>query len=82
MSDQQHCKDYLTQISDFIDGDLHPQLCAQLEEHLQNCENCTIVVNTMKRTIELYRVSTEPQEIPQDVRARLFKCLYLDDFRK
>ncbi len=53
-SDVHNCKNLLASISEFVDGDLPADLCAELEKHLAECENCRIVVNTMRKTIELY----------------------------
>jgi hypothetical protein len=44
---------------------------------MANCPNCRAVVNTMEKTITLYR-STGRTEVPQDVQDRLYKVLNLD----
>lgn len=82
MDDQQHCKDYLTRFSEYIDGELAPDLCAQLEAHLKDCTNCTIVLNTLHRTVELYHDTLSDESLPAGVRSRLFSRLSLDDFKK
>lgn len=82
--DRETCKKYLAMLSDYVDDDLEQNLCASLEEHMVGCENCMIVVNTMKRTIDLYHTVDEEKDpgLPDDVRSRLFKRLSLDDLRK
>ena len=79
MLDDRHCQDYLIEFSDYIDGELSPELCAQIERHLQNCENCRIVVNTLRKTIELYQIHGEDESLPENVRMRLFARLELED---
>jgi len=75
------CKQMLGNLSDFIDGDLQIELCAEIEEHLKNCTNCRIVVDTLKKTVELYeRCASEETNLPNDVRERLFKKLSLDEW--
>lgn len=75
------CKDLLANISEYVDGTLRDDLCVMLEEHIHSCENCAIVVNTLKKTIDLYRETGETEgDIPSDVRSRLFARLELDDF--
>jgi anti-sigma factor RsiW len=76
-----HCKQLLGNLSEYIDGELQAELCAELEEHLKDCENCQIVVNTLRKTIELYEKTPE-SELPHDVRERLFFKLKLDDYLK
>lgn len=76
----QDCQEYLKQLSDYIDGELDPRLRAKLEEHLIGCSNCTVVVDTLKRTIELYQNEAGDEELPQAVKSRLYSRLSLDDF--
>lgn len=73
-----NCKSMLGNLSDFIDGDLETELCSEIETHLSSCENCRIVVDTLKKTVELYRQTSEPVDIPIEVRQRLFQKLNLD----
>jgi len=80
MADTGHCKSLLRNLSDYVDGELSPELCSALEHHLEGCENCQIVINTLKKTIELYRLSSEAEHIPDDVRRRLLISLDLADF--
>jgi len=78
MEEYIHCKDYLARFSDYIDGELSPAICAQIEEHLKDCTNCTVVLNTLQRTVELYQHLPEDDSLPEGVRTRLFKRLSLD----
>jgi anti-sigma factor (TIGR02949 family) len=82
MNDHMHakCEELLGSLSAYIDGDLAPALCQELEKHLEGCENCRVVLNTTKRTIELVHSPVEKSELPEDVRERLFKRLNLDDY--
>jgi anti-sigma factor (TIGR02949 family) len=74
-----NCHQILTQFSSYIDGDLPETVCQELEKHLQECKNCTIVLNTMQKTIELYQQSTETEHLPDEVRQRLFYMLNLNE---
>jgi len=76
----QNCEELLGSLSAYIDGDLAPALCQELEKHLEGCDNCRVVLNTTKRTIELVRLPDEKSDLPDDVRERLFKRLNLDDY--
>ncbi|MEN6410612.1 MAG: zf-HC2 domain-containing protein [Anaerolineaceae bacterium] len=75
------CQSLLASISDYVDGTLAESLCAELEKHLSECDDCTIVVNTLRKTVELYQTAS-PEEVPSDVRTRLFACLNLDEYSK
>ena len=73
------CQHLLKSLSEYIDGELDPQLCAELEQHLCECQDCQVVVDTTRKTIELYHTES-PAQIPGDVRARLFARLDLDRY--
>jgi anti-sigma factor RsiW len=73
----QMCINLLSQLSDYIDGELEDTLCAEIEQHMADCPDCRAVVNTLEKTITLYR-SAGRAEVPQDVQDRLYKVLKLD----
>ncbi len=75
--EQLTCHDLLGQLSDYIDGDLEAALCAQLEAHLAECPDCRVMVDTMRKTIILYR-SQPPAELPDDVKTRLYRVLKIE----
>jgi predicted anti-sigma-YlaC factor YlaD len=77
-SDQ--CSSLLGNLSDFIDGELRADLCAKIEEHMKTCENCRIVVDTLKKTVELYEKNSVSAELPFDVKERLFAKLEIKDY--
>jgi anti-sigma factor (TIGR02949 family) len=76
----QNCESLLGSLSEYIDGELSAELCREIEKHLAECDNCRVVVNTTKRTIDLVQTPAEKPGLPDDVRERLFKRLNLDDY--
>lgn len=77
-----HCKEFVDIISSYVDGDLSKELCAELDKHLSECDNCRIVVNTLKKTIDIYHQQAEKEKTPEDVKDRLFYRLNIEQFRK
>lgn len=75
-----NCANLLGSLSEYIDGALNPELCLEIEKHLADCENCRVVLNTTRRTIDLVQAPVEQMALPEDVRERLFKRLSLDDY--
>jgi anti-sigma factor RsiW len=75
-----HCSHLLGNLSDYIDGELEAQLCAEIEKHLSGCNNCRVVVNTLRKTVELYEQTESSPDLPGEVRERLFLKLKLDDY--
>jgi anti-sigma factor RsiW len=77
--DHENCHHLLDSLSDYVDGDLGENLCIEIERHLAGCDNCRIVVDSLRKTIYLYHATTEPIAVPNDVRQRLYRSLKLDD---
>lgn len=73
------CQQLLASLGDYVEGDLAPELCQEIERHLASCEHCRVVVDTLNKTITLYHDSAHETELPSDVRGRLFHVLKLDD---
>lgn len=82
MVGQHNCRNLIGDLSDYLDGELNTELCAEIERHLADCENCRIVVDTLRRTIYLVHATAEPEPVPDQVRDRLFKSLDINEFIK
>lgn len=81
MSEHQHCKDLLERFSQYIDGELDESLCLEIEHHIADCDDCRIMLDTLKKTIVLYRTKEKEEEtLPLDVRDRLVKRFDLEDY--
>jgi anti-sigma factor (TIGR02949 family) len=80
MKIRQDCHHLLSELSEYVDGELNQDLCAELERHLEGCEDCRIVVDTLKKTVYLIHANNEREPVPADVRERLYKCLDLNEF--
>lgn len=79
--EEKNCVSLLASLSDYVDGTAQEELCRDLERHLADCDNCRIVVDTLKKTVYLYHSSAETN-LPVAVRERLFKRLNLDEYLK
>jgi anti-sigma factor (TIGR02949 family) len=81
MSEHKHdCHGLLASLNDYLEGSLPENLCAELEAHLRECENCRVVVDTTSKMIYLYQNTGRDVNVPEGTRARLFHALNLDDF--
>ena len=68
------CKDFLRELSDFLDESTDPATRADLEKHVSECVNCWVVFDTTKRTIQVYK-GLEPQALPEEVHTRLVQAI-------
>jgi anti-sigma factor RsiW len=76
----EQCKQWLGALSDYVDGDLADEACAEIERHMAGCERCRVVVDTLRKTVELYHTPGEgAPALPDGVRQRLFFRLNLED---
>lgn len=70
------CKELFALLSRYVDADLAPETCAEIERHLEGCDPCVAFVNTLRKTAELCS-HYQPDELPgpleeqvrQDLRA-------------
>lgn len=68
------CKDFLHELSDYLDESADAELRAKLEAHIAECPNCWVIADTTKKTVQIYK-GMDPYPIPQDVESRLMKAL-------
>ena len=68
------CKDFLKELTDYLDGAIDTRTRAELEEHLLWCHNCHVICDTTKQTIEIYR-DAQPYQLPESLRKRLQKAI-------
>ena len=64
-----NCKGVIRELSNYIDGDLDPVVKQELERHLEHCEDCTMIVDQTKKTIEIL-CDSQPVSLSTDVRSR------------
>ena len=68
------CKQFLAELSDFLDEALGIEERKKLEDHINQCPNCWVIADTTRKTIEVYK-SCQPVAVPCDIRSRLMKAL-------
>jgi anti-sigma factor RsiW len=69
-----NCKQVIVEISNYLDGEIALAVRQELERHLEHCEDCAVVVNQTRMTVEIF-CDSEAVELPGDVRSRLHEAL-------
>ena len=64
------CRQVVDKISEYLDGELDPELVREMERHMEHCDDCRLVVDTTRKTVEIF-CRTDPAPLPDDVRERL-----------
>jgi anti-sigma factor RsiW len=78
--EHKNCRELLGSLSAYVDGELDNELCSVLEQHLEDCEDCRIVVDTLRKTVYLYHATAPAENLPSDIRERFFKSLNIDNY--
>ncbi len=65
-----NCTDFLAKLTDYFDGEIDPTLMVEVKEHLSTCHHCDVVVDTTRKTIDVYRCH-QPYEFPEELGDRL-----------
>jgi predicted anti-sigma-YlaC factor YlaD len=68
------CKTIIVELANYLDEDLDPSLRAEIEQHLDKCKDCRLIVDTTKKTIQIF-CRSEPAPLPEDTRQRLHEAL-------
>ena len=68
------CKEFLQELSDYLDEKTDVELRAKLERHITECPNCWVVCDTTKKTIQVFKGMQE-YAIPTDVHTRLMAAV-------
>ena len=68
------CKDFLNELSDYLEESGDAELRAKLEQHITECPNCWVIADTTRRTIQIYK-GMDPYPMPADVEDRLMRAL-------
>ena len=49
------CRDFIENVSDYIDGAMEPDLLVKLEAHLAKCPDCWVQFDETKMTVEIFQ---------------------------
>jgi anti-sigma factor RsiW len=69
-----NCTSVIREISNYLDGELELPAKQELERHLEDCEDCKLVVDQTKLTVDLF-CDSKPVELPPPVKLRLHEAL-------
>lgn len=69
-----NCRSIVKELSSYLEEALDSTLKASIEKHLEHCEDCRVVVDTTKKTIQIY-CNSEPAPLPEDTKLRLREAL-------
>jgi anti-sigma factor RsiW len=75
------CREFVEDVTAYLDGALPDDLTALVEQHLADCPHCREYLNQMRKTIVMTRALTDDdvEAMPSDVRERLMQAFRQSD---
>lgn len=68
------CKQFLQELTDFLDDTIDPATRAELTRHINECPNCWVVCDTTEKTLKVFK-GMEAKAVPADIEKRLLSAL-------
>jgi len=68
------CRQVLTELSNYLDGDVSLDLKHALDDHLAQCSRCSLIYSTTQKTLKIVTESGA-LDLPLHVSARLHERL-------
>ena len=68
------CRELFERLSEYVDGELSQEICAEIRKHMHGCHPCVNFAKTLKKTADLCRRLPSkpiPPEVAADLRAFL-----------
>lgn len=75
------CKEIISHLSEFIDGELEECECTEIREHLDKCPVCHSIYDSLLHNIQLCKKMLKI-EIPEEIRFRLRERLHKEYGKK
>jgi len=69
------CPDVLALFSAHLEGEISPDLCAQMERHIDACPRCRGTCDSLKRTLSLCQTALPGPQVPSTVQASVRAAL-------
>lgn len=74
MSEMDDCQRIFEQLSAYIDAELSPATCREIEAHLAGCAPCVEFVRSLRKTVELchsHSATEKPHPLSPEAREEL-----------
>ena len=70
-----NCDQLKNLLGDLLDEAVARELIIEIEGHLADCPSCHVEVDTLQKTIRIYRASSPCPTLPDDAKKRLHAVL-------
>ncbi|MCG5054704.1 MAG: sigma-70 family RNA polymerase sigma factor [Myxococcales bacterium] len=69
------CPDVVALFSRFLEDEISPSTCTDMQRHLQGCARCSALCDSLKQTLALCRTSPAEAQVPAEVQASVKTAL-------
>jgi len=70
------CKKLLTELSNYLDGELDAALKTEIEAHARRCPQCYIIIDSTQKTVRILK-ECGPYEVSPALHARIEQAVRL-----
>src|SRR3990172_1295834 len=71
------CRDMYRHLCENLDSKLNSEECKRIREHIESCENCHALLDTLKKTVYLYKEMPMPS-LPKRLEREVFAVIQLE----
>ena len=68
------CKQFMSELSEYLDQSLDPEMRKTWQKHVDECPNCWVVCDTTMKTLKIFK-GLDAQAVPEHVQSRLMAAL-------
>ena len=68
------CKQFLRELSGYLEKTLDPAELAELQKHVNECPNCFVVCDTTEKTLKVFK-GMDVKPLPKPIHSRLMAAI-------
>jgi hypothetical protein len=68
------CKQFLRELSGYLEKTLDPVELAELQKHVNECPNCFVVCDTTEKTLKIFK-GMDAKPLPKSIHSRLMAAI-------
>jgi mycothiol system anti-sigma-R factor len=65
------CRKLLEELSNYIDHNIDPGVCDEIEKHIDGCSPCQVFIETLRETVKIFKENCPQKDVPEKAKARL-----------
>jgi anti-sigma factor RsiW len=65
-----NCMKLLSELSNYLDGEIDGELRAEIESHAHRCPQCYIVIDSTRKTVQIFK-DCGPYDVSAELHARI-----------